>query len=160
MGARMMDDQTQELPGEVKQVLDEASENEEVAKIEYAMTSYGANYDVEGLVKRLERENIAIPDFQRDFVWSQVEASRFVESLLLGLPVPGVFLAREPQTEQLLVIDGQQRLKSLQFFYKGIFDPDEDGKFPKVFQLKKVQESFEGKTFQDLELRDQERLNN
>lgn len=141
-----------------KQVFDEATENEDIARVEYDITSYGADYDVEGLVRRLERDNIAIPNFQRDYVWSQPEASRFIESLLLGLPVPGVFLAREAETEQLLVIDGQQRLKSLQFFYRGIFNPDQES--TKVFQLKKVQPHFEGKTFDDLDARDKERLNN
>ena len=142
------------------QVVDETTEDESVAQIEYDITSYGADYDIEGLVRRLERDNIIVPNFQRDYVWSQPEASRFIESLLLGLPVPGVFLAREAETEKLLVIDGQQRLKSLQFFYKGIFDPDEDSKTSKVFHLKKVQEHFEGKTYEDLDTIDQERLNN
>ena len=141
-------------------ILDETVENEEVAKVEYDITSYGADYDVEGLVRRLERENIIVPDFQRDYVWSLAEASRFVESLLLGLPVPGIFLAREPETERLLVIDGQQRLKTLQFFYNGVFNVNGEDSTRKVFQLTKVQPYFEGKTFEDMEVRDQERLNN
>ena len=55
------------------------------------------------------------------------EASRFIESLLLGLPVPGIFLARDEPTGKLLVIDGQQRLKSLLFFCDGFFDPENRG---------------------------------
>ena len=141
-------------------ILDETIENEDVAIVEYDITSYGADYDVEGLVRRLERSNIIIPDFQRDYVWSVAEASRFIESLLLGLPVPGIFLAREPETERLLVIDGQQRLKTLQFFYSGIFSSDSFSNSRKVFQLNKVQPHYEGKTFADMEVRDQERLNN
>ncbi len=141
-------------------VLDETVESEEVAKVEYDITSYGADYDVEGLVRRLDRSNIVVPDFQRDYVWTIAEASRFVESLLLGLPVPGIFLAREPETERLLVIDGQQRLKTLQFFYKGVFNTEGEDNTRRVFQLNKVQPYFEGKTFEDMEVRDQERLNN
>jgi len=99
-----MDDGFANTTADEVQVFDEASENEAVAEVEYAITSYGADYDVEGLVKRLERDSITIPPFQRDYVWSQQEASRFIESLLLGLPVPGIFLAREPQTEQLTVL--------------------------------------------------------
>lgn len=95
-------------------------EEQEVPPVQYDISSYGADYDVEGLVKRLNRKDILIPPFQRNYVWSINDASRFVESLLLGLPVPAVFLAKE-ESQKLLVIDGQQRLRSLQFFYNGFF---------------------------------------
>jgi hypothetical protein len=117
----------------------------------YGISSYGADYDVEGLVKRLKRGDIFIPPFQRDYVWNQAEASRLVESLLLGLPVPGVFLAKENDSNKLSVIDGQQRLKSLLFFYEGFFNPKEGETRKKVFRLKNVQEKFEGKTYEELE---------
>ena len=55
------------------------------------------------------------------YVWSIKQASRFVESLLLGLPVPGIFLAKDEGTQKLLIIDGQQRLYSLLYFYQGIW---------------------------------------
>src|SRR6476661_7447962 len=103
-------------------VLDEAETDPVVPHPRYDITSYGSDPDVEGLVRRLKREEVFIPDFQRDYVWKLPEASRFIESLLLGLPVPGIFLAREPETNKLLVIDGQQRLKSLEFFYSGHFN--------------------------------------
>ncbi|MCH8923268.1 MAG: DUF262 domain-containing protein, partial [Planctomycetes bacterium] len=81
-------------------------EEEEVPTVSYDVTSYGSDPDVEGLVRRLHREEIIVPPFQRDYVWRQPEASRFIESLLLGLPVPGVFFATDPETNNLLVIDG------------------------------------------------------
>lgn len=117
----------------------------------YGISSYGADYDVDGLVKRLKRGDIFIPPFQRDYVWNQAEASRLVESLLLGLPVPGVFLAKESDSNKLSVIDGQQRLKSLLFFYEGFFNPKEGDTKKRVFKLKNVQEKFEGKTYEELE---------
>jgi uncharacterized protein with ParB-like and HNH nuclease domain len=89
----------------------------------YSITSYGADYDVDGWVKRLDRNDIYIPSFQRAYVWNLQQASRFIESLLLGLPVPGVFLSKEHETNKHIVIDGQQRLKSLLFFYNGVFEP-------------------------------------
>lgn len=52
------------------------------------------------------------------------DASRFVESLLLGLPVPSIFLSKEWDTGKLLVVDGQQRLLSLRYFYDGVWKPD------------------------------------
>ncbi|MFC1592891.1 DUF262 domain-containing protein [Candidatus Omnitrophota bacterium] len=97
-------------------VVDDAELDDKVMPLLYRITSFGADYDADGLVNRLQREDIFIPPFQRSFVWTQKEASRFIESLLLGLPVPGVFFARDTDTKKLLVIDGQQRLRSIQSF--------------------------------------------
>ena len=87
----------------------------------YNVSSYGWDSDVEGLVKRLKRGNIFIPGFQRGFVWTGPEKSRFIESLILGLPVPNVFLAQDAKTKNLNIVDGQQRLMSLQNFLEGKF---------------------------------------
>lgn len=140
-------------------VADEAAQDETVAIESYDITSFGADYDVEGLVKRLNRNDVFIPSFQRDYVWTQKEASKFVESLLLGLPVPGVFLAKEADTNKLLVIDGQQRLKSLQFFFNGVFNPKDEDKTQHVFKLLKVQPKFEGRTYSSLDEQDRVKLN-
>jgi hypothetical protein len=119
----------------------------------YAITAYGADFPVDGLIKRLGDKSIAIPEFQRGYVWTNKQASRFVESLLLGLPVPGIFLAREVASHALLVIDGQQRLRSLQYFYNGMFPQTE-----RAFRLKGVQAQFEGKRYEDLSTADRRRL--
>ena len=129
-------------------VVDEAEEN---VPFEYSVTSYGADYTVDSLVTRLNKEVVFVPHFQREYVWTLKQASRFIESLLLGLPVPGVFFSRESETEKLLIVDGQQRLKSLQFFYNGIFNGKE-------FKLKDVQQKFEGKTCKTLDAEDRIRL--
>jgi hypothetical protein len=149
----------QEL-AEVDDVVDEAATDDSVVPARYDITSFGADYDVEGLVRRLDRGDVFIPDFQRDYVWKMNEASRFIESLLLGLPVPGVFLATESETNKLLVIDGQQRLKTLQFFYKGVFDPRPEDKKQRVFALTKVQRNFDGLTYEQLDERDRIKLDN
>lgn len=139
-------------------VEDDAENDDVVVPQHYSITSFGADYDVEGLVKRLQRGDIFIPSFQRGYVWSLTAASRFIESLLLGLPVPGVFLARESDNK-LIVIDGQQRLKTLEFFYKGVFNPKDEEKTHRVFKLTKVQEQFEGCTYETLEEQFKVRLN-
>ncbi len=105
---------------------------------------------VDGLVKRLNNNRIYVPSFQRKFVWTFIQASRFIESLLLGLPVPGVFLFKE-QGSKLMVIDGQQRLLSLQKFYDGKFDN-------RIFKLSGVKDEFSKKTYETLNVEDQERL--
>ena len=137
----------------------ESTEEEEVTPIvSYDVTSYGSDPEVEVLVNRLRRGDIIIPPFQRDYVWKQPEASRFIESLLLGLPVPGIFFATEPSSNKQLVIDGQQRLKTLLFFFDGYFNPHPEDKTQKVFALTKVQKTFEGKTYKTLEENDRIRL--
>ncbi len=127
-------------------------ESEEISS-EYSITSYGADYPVDGLVKRINEESIVIPQFQRDFVWTIKQASRFVESLLLGLPVPGVFFSREQNSQKLLVIDGQQRLKTLQFFYGGVFTPTS-----RAFALSGLESRFEHFTYKTLLDEDRRRL--
>ncbi|MGD2086649.1 MAG: DUF262 domain-containing protein [Candidatus Aminicenantes bacterium] len=130
-------------------VIDESEEEEIVFK--YSITSYGADYPVDSLVKRIDNHTIEIPGFQRNYVWTLTQASRFIESLLLGLPVPGIFLSKETGSSKLKVIDGQQRLKTLQFFYQGIFEGKE-------FLLKGVQNQFAGKKYNNLETEERERL--
>jgi len=126
---------------------------DEIIPYKYSITSYGADYTIDGLVKRISNGDIYIPPFQRRFVWSLKQGSRFVESLLLGLPVPGIFLSKEYDTQKLLVIDGQQRLRTLENFYEGVWAPTR-----KVFALKGVQPQFEGMTYKKLKQEDRRRL--
>jgi hypothetical protein len=125
---------------------------QETIPFRYAITSYGADYPVDSLITRLDRDVLFVPFFQRKFVWTLKQASRFIESLLLGLPVPGVFLARDEPSAKLFIIDGQQRLRSLQYFYDGVF-------LGKEFALRGVQKRYEGKTYKSLEKEDLIRLN-
>jgi len=131
------------------QIIDETiDENED---FRYSITSYGADYTVDSIVQRIEKEKIFVPPFQRKYVWTHIQASRFIESLILGLPVPGVFLSKEADTGRLLIIDGQQRMLSIANFYKGVFGE-------KKFRLKGVQSDLEGLTYDDLKEADQNRL--
>jgi hypothetical protein len=125
----------------------------EVAPLGYVISSYGADYTVDGLVKRMREGSIYVPEFQRGFVWDVKDASRFVESLLLGLPVPSIFLSKESDTGKLLVVDGQQRLLSLRYFYDGIWEPTK-----REFSLRGVDRTFEGKTYKGLRDEDRRRL--
>lgn len=132
---------------------DEWNEDETAQRISFSITSYGVDYPVDGLVKRINSGDIYIPKFQREFVWTVPQSSRFIESLLLGLPVPGIFLSKEMDTRKLLVIDGQQRLLSLKHFYDGNF-PDES----REFSLRGVQEEFKGLTYRTLREEERRRL--
>jgi len=61
----------------------------------------------------------------------------------MGLPVPGIFLYREPLTNRHLVVDGQQRLRTLQYFYEGLF-------LEKKFRLIGVRDEWDAKTYDEL----------
>ena len=126
------------------------TENESI-DFRYVITSYGADYPIDSLMKRIKDEVIFVPPFQRQFVWNINEASKFIESLILGLPVPGIFLSKEKDTNRLLVVDGQQRLLSLYFFYQGYFDK-------LLFKLQNVQEDLVGRTYSTLKVHDRIRL--
>lgn len=124
---------------------------DEAIDFRYQITSYGTDYPVDALVKRIKAGVIFVPKFQRQYVWKIDEASKFIESLILGLPVPGIFLSKESDTNKLLIVDGQQRLLTLFKFYQNEFDDDE-------FRLKGVQKDLLGKRYKDLAPADQIRL--
>lgn len=115
---------------------------------------YGADFPVDTLVKRMDEGDFIIPGFQRSYVWNEAEASRFIESLLIGLPTPSLFLAKDKFSYKYLVIDGQQRLKTLQYFYKGHFP---DGK---EFKLKSVTPPLNGLTYSALPPSERRSLDN
>ena len=125
---------------------DEQNEKLNDDDVVYQITTSGADFDVDGLVKRFEKGTIFRPKFQRNFVWTWPQASKFIESILLGLPIPSVFLFREEDTQKLLIVDGLQRLTTLHAFKQGRF-PHND----RVFKLKDVKPRFDGKTLDELE---------
>ena len=74
--------------------------------------------------KKQDGELILRPSWQRDFVWDQKKASRLIESVIINVPVPIVYLD-EDKEGILTVIDGQQRLTSLISFIEGKFERSE-----------------------------------
>src|SRR6266480_1644032 len=65
------------------------------------------------------------PDFQRRFVWDRKKSSRLIESVLLSVPLPIIYLSEQPDGKEY-VIDGQQRLTSMFSFIDGKFPSGED----------------------------------
>ena len=118
----------------------------------YDILTYPADYTLEGLVQKYQSGEIVIPTFQRSFVWSKVQASRLIDSFLKGLPVPPIFLYTETDSDKLLVIDGQQRLKSIAYFFEGFFGEEKQGRRP-VFRLSGLEEHspFQSSTYSDLQ---------
>lgn len=135
----------------VAKEIDDYVEQESTSKASYSIRSYGADYTVDSLVERMNRGAFIVPKFQRQYIWTSTHASRFIESLLMGLPVPGIFLYKRHEDKRHLVIDGQQRLKTLQGFYRGILRD-------RKFRLTGVREPWNGLTYEDLGADDQLQL--
>ena len=139
------------------------SEDEDYASSppDYKITTYPADFTLEGLHQKWQAEEIIIPDFQRAFVWKPAQSSKLIESFLVGLPVPPVFVYTEHRSQKYLVIDGQQRLKSIFYFLEGTFAA-EQGRERTLFRLTGLNQDsrFLGKSFSDLLEPDQRKLRN
>ncbi len=83
-------------------------------------------YPVEVLVAKLsegkdgEPPELFVPDYQRDFVWPDRMRARLIESVLIGLPIPAIFVADTDASEgRLEIVDGSQRVRTLEEFVNG-----------------------------------------
>jgi hypothetical protein len=152
-----------ELPADLAELLRrmelELTDEEEVdvesaASTGGKITYSGQDFDAFGLVRRLNSQDIVIPrfgdeddsfetdGFQRGFVWNRPQMDKFIESLLLGFPIPGIFLVKQ-KDKKYLVLDGQQRLLTLQHFYSGSYRD-------KTYRLQNVADEFMGLTYTSL----------
>ena len=75
------------------------------------------DYTLELLLDKFEKGDFYIPDYQRQFVWKPNNRSLFIESVLLGLPIPFMFFAG-CDDGRLEIIDGAQRMQTLREFVK------------------------------------------
>ena len=101
--------------------LDEGASVEEDTQIdEYDLTSSPNDFNVSTIYNFIDSGAVKIPGFQRNYVWDIKRASKLIESLIIGLPVPQVFLYEEGRNA-FLVIDGQQRLMTIYYFVRQRF---------------------------------------
>ena len=119
---------------------DYIGEDDELQVDEYDITVTPNDFNVMTLNSFIESGAIRIPGFQRNFVWDIRRASKLIESLIIGLPVPQLFLYEQARNN-FLVIDGQQRLMSIYYYVKKRFPKkekrttlraifDQEGKIP------------------------------
>lgn len=99
---------------------DYAEEVDDIQVDEYDITATPNDFNVMTLHSFVESGAVRIPGFQRNYVWDLGRASKLIESLILGLPVPQLFLYEQARN-RFLVIDGQQRLMSIYYFIKKRF---------------------------------------
>ena len=100
-----------------------------------------AQYSIFEIKRRYDKGRICIdPDFQRNYVWNIRQKSELIESVIMGIPLPLIYLAENANGE-LIVVDGRQRLNTFFDFL--------DNKF----RLKdlKILKQINGMNFKDLE---------
>jgi Protein of unknown function DUF262 len=149
----------------VDENIDDIEEELESFSESQSLSYFGTDFDVHGLVRRMNQADIVVPSFdpvvqsgldlegfQRRFVWSKSQMDRFIESLLLGYPIPGIFLVQQSD-KKLLVLDGQQRLRTLQAFFKGLVDKKE-------FVLEYVGDQFKDAKYESLDIESRRTLDN
>ena len=88
------------------------------------------------------------PDFQRDYVWDNVRKSRLIESILLNIPLPVFYLARD-KNGKLQVVDGVQRLTTIYNFFKNKF---------RLSKLEYLKDECEGRYFKKKDVAEEKNL--
>lgn len=121
----------------------------------FNITSFGTDLTYRELVSMYEEGDLEKPELQRKYVWTKKEASKFIDSVLLGLPVPSIFLAKTTEDKRLIV-DGYQRIMTMYDYMNGIFSGDK-----KVFKLASTEEinkKWRGRSFLELSDEEQRRI--
>jgi uncharacterized protein with ParB-like and HNH nuclease domain len=133
------------------QIEKEEDKAEEVL-IEYDIATYPSDNTLSVLVEMWKNGDITIPDFQRGFVWTIEQSTLLIESFLIGLPVPPVFFYIDKENKNL-VVDGQQRILSIVYFFEGLFGPENEKGRRQIFRLTglNVNSPFYNKTCSDLD---------
>jgi hypothetical protein len=117
-----MTDQVQLLPADSERAILVDQQIEELQKItDYEIKEWPIGVLVEKFTsgRETDESEIFIPDYQRDMVWTPKQQSRFIESILIKLPVPFIFAADVGQGDRegaLEIIDGSQRIRTLDNF--------------------------------------------
>ena len=106
----------------IENIYEDYAEGEvEMSDVEdYDVSTSPNDFNISTMYNFIKSGVLVIPGFQRNYVWDIRRASKLVESLIIGLPVPQIFLY-EAARNQFHVIDGQQRLMSLYYFVEQCF---------------------------------------
>jgi hypothetical protein len=107
-------------------LVDNLEELQAIAK-ERTVKTQTIEYDLETMVKKIDRSVIKLnPEYQRKHRWNVETSSRLIESLILNIPIPFVYISQDVDVDEELedgiarysVIDGQQRLTAIYEFFK------------------------------------------
>jgi hypothetical protein len=133
------------------EIADAAESEEDLQAIDPSLLGqavvFGTDWTAATLIDQLRRGNIKLdPIFQRRDAWDPKRKSRFIESIVLGLPIPQIVLAEaKDEKGAFLVIDGKQRLLSLERFAAIATDA------PLVLTGLQFRAELNGKTYEDFQ---------
>lgn len=118
-----------EIEAEIKwyDIEDENEDFEDVGFTEYDISASPNDFNLKTLFDFIHSGIVKIPGFQRNYVWDIKRASKLIESIIIGIPIPQIFLFEE-ERNKFIVIDGQQRYMTIYYFMKKRF-PREDKRF-------------------------------
>lgn len=91
---------------------------EQIVELSKRIEFYLTEYSVELLANKMKNGELVVPHYQREYTWEPDRKSRFIESLLMGLPIPFLFFWEMP-SGKLEIVDGSQRLRTIQEFLSG-----------------------------------------
>jgi len=81
------------------------------SEVKYDLRDFTVDY----LVQQFNDDRFYVPPYQRQFIWPNKHRCRFIESVMLGLPIPMMFVA-DMEDGRLEIVDGAQRIQSLECF--------------------------------------------
>lgn len=116
----------------------EPENTEDVSFTEYDISASPNDFNIKTLFDFIDSGIVKIPGFQRNYVWDIKKASKLIESIIIGIPIPQIFLFEEGKNK-FLVIDGQQRYMTIYYFKKKRF-PRTD----KRLELRKIFDESKG----------------
>ncbi len=134
---------------------EESEEDLEASALKAIRSAFvtGSDWTTETLLSQMRRGNIDVsPSFQRREVWDPVRKSRFIESILLNLPIPQIVLAeRRDAKNAYIVLDGKQRLLAIRQFCANPESHAEDAAFDNLrLRGLDVLKELNHSTYQDL----------
>jgi len=164
-----MGDQLELFPTKTEEEKAEAENQiiEEQHIADYQIREYPVDVIVDKYIKGRENgENeIFIPDYQRKFVWNEEKQSKFIESIMLDLPIPYIFAADIGDNNgRVEIVDGSQRIRTLHAFINNYLVLDGLKKltalngFRHKDLIKSRQRRFNRKTLRIIELTDKSNI--
>ncbi|CAM7594315.1 TPA: DUF262 domain-containing protein [Escherichia coli] len=78
---------------------------------------YTSEYTVEILAQKVRAGEYTVPAYQREYTWDEPRKCKFIESLIIGLPIPFVFFWMNDDTGKLEIVDGSQRLRTIEEYF-------------------------------------------
>ena len=120
---------------DVYDIPDDNEEDTDTVFTEYDLTASPNDFNIKTLFDFISSGIVKIPGFQRNYVWDIKRASKLIESIIVGIPIPQIFLYQESKN-RFIVIDGQQRYMTIYYFMLK--------RFPKYEKRNELRKYFEG----------------